>query len=229
MTDHDRLLTRAEVEARCAITRTTVYRLMRCGEFPEPLRVGAKAVRWSEREIEAWITKRPRSHGDGIHRAAGKRGGRVVSRRKGRNIRPCKVPGCTDETGHPGTARGYCSRHYARWLRHGDPAIRTTRVYVTHLECTVEGCTKRQAGRGLCARHWQQWSRTGDPTTRTLAPRWTPEEDKKLLDLPLEPRSRYVKSGYLTDLARVIGRTPVACRSRLFELRKARARAASLT
>ena len=69
MTDHDRLLTRAEVEARCAITRTTVYRLMRTGEFPEPIRIGPRAVRWPAAEIEAWVAARPRSHGDGIYRA----------------------------------------------------------------------------------------------------------------------------------------------------------------
>ena len=44
MPDHDRLLTRVEVEARCAIARTTIYRLMRCGQFPEPLKIGPRAV-----------------------------------------------------------------------------------------------------------------------------------------------------------------------------------------
>ena len=69
----DRLLTRHEVEARCGIARTTVYRLMRTGEFPEPIRIGPRAVRWPSTEIETWISKRPRSHGDGIDRAANKR------------------------------------------------------------------------------------------------------------------------------------------------------------
>ena len=52
------------------------------------------------------------------------------------------------------------------------------RVYVTHLPCTVEGCTERQAGRGLCATHWMQWKRTGDPLTRTKAPLWTVAEEE---------------------------------------------------
>ena len=40
--------------------------MIRAGEFPQPYRVGRTAVRWSEREIEAWPAL-PRSHGDGLH------------------------------------------------------------------------------------------------------------------------------------------------------------------
>ena len=65
----NRLLTRAAVERRTGLGRTAIYRAMRVGEFPEPFRVGRTSVRWSEREIEAWVASLPRSHGDGIHRA----------------------------------------------------------------------------------------------------------------------------------------------------------------
>ena len=64
------LLTRQEVEARCRIARSSIYRLMRRGQFPEPIRVGPRAVRWSENELENWLAGRPRSHGDGIRRHA---------------------------------------------------------------------------------------------------------------------------------------------------------------
>ena len=70
MTDQDRLLRREEVEARCGIARTTIYRLMRAGQFPEPLRVGPRAVRWRASEIEAWLASRPRARGEGAARAA---------------------------------------------------------------------------------------------------------------------------------------------------------------
>ena len=60
----DRLLTRRDIEARCRITRTTIYRLMRAKQFPEPIRLGPRAVRWHESEIEAWIESRPRATGD---------------------------------------------------------------------------------------------------------------------------------------------------------------------
>ena len=62
MTDH--LMRREEVEARCGISRTTVYRLMRCGEFPEPIKVGPRAVRWPNSEIEQWLSDRPRATGE---------------------------------------------------------------------------------------------------------------------------------------------------------------------
>ena len=65
----DRLLTRSEVERRVGLGRTTLYRMMRSGKFPEPFKVGPTAVRWSLREIEAWAAALERSHGDGIHRA----------------------------------------------------------------------------------------------------------------------------------------------------------------
>ena len=64
MNDTDRLLRRQEVETRCGIARTTIYRLMRCGEFPEPLKVGPRAVRWLESEIETWLAERPRATGE---------------------------------------------------------------------------------------------------------------------------------------------------------------------
>ena len=61
---NDRLMRREEVETRCGIARTTIYRLMRCGQFPEPIKVGARAVRWSSTEIEAWLASRPRATGE---------------------------------------------------------------------------------------------------------------------------------------------------------------------
>ena len=64
----DRLVRRAEVEERTGLSRNAIYTKMRAGQFPEPYRVGPMAVRWSEREIEAWVPSRPRSHGDGTHR-----------------------------------------------------------------------------------------------------------------------------------------------------------------
>ena len=60
----DRLLRLSEVAARTGLGRTTIYRKMREGSFPEPLRIGARAVRWPESEIEDWVATRPRATGD---------------------------------------------------------------------------------------------------------------------------------------------------------------------
>ncbi len=51
-----RLLTRQEVEKRLRISTTALYRSMRKGLLPVPIRIGGKAVRWSEEEIEAYLT-----------------------------------------------------------------------------------------------------------------------------------------------------------------------------
>ena len=59
-----RLLRRPEVEAKVALARSSIYRLMRSGAFPEPLRVGPRAVRWPESEIDAWLAERPRATGE---------------------------------------------------------------------------------------------------------------------------------------------------------------------
>ena len=65
----DRLLRRAEVERRIGFGRSTLYRMMRAGEFPAPIKIGPRAVRWSAREVAEWLASRPRSSGDGIYRA----------------------------------------------------------------------------------------------------------------------------------------------------------------
>ena len=57
------LLTRAEVEARCRLGRSTIYSKMRDGTFPLPLKISVRAVRWHSSEIEAWIDARPRATG----------------------------------------------------------------------------------------------------------------------------------------------------------------------
>ena len=60
----DRLLRCDEVETRITLSRSTIYRKMRKKSFPEPLRIGVRAVRWRESEVEAWLAALPRAEGD---------------------------------------------------------------------------------------------------------------------------------------------------------------------
>lgn len=60
----DRLLNRREVEDRTTLRRSSIYRKMREGSFPLPLKISRRAVRWPESEIEAWLASRPRANGD---------------------------------------------------------------------------------------------------------------------------------------------------------------------
>ena len=64
MDDFGSLLRRSEIEVKTGLTRSTIYRLMRAGEFPEPLKIGPRAVRWRATEIESWIAERPRASGN---------------------------------------------------------------------------------------------------------------------------------------------------------------------
>ena len=140
-------------------------------------------------------------------------------------VHPCRVDGCDKMTGRPGTALGLCSLHYNRQRRHGDPLIgaRAPRSYGG--ECCVPGCDKEARTRGCCRTHSQRLYRNnGDPFVYRRGRPWTPEEDARLLDLPLTRRARVVVTGYLSDLARVLDRTPSACGARLYLLRNRRAR-----
>ena len=53
----DRLISLRAVCDRCGISRTTVWRLMRAGQFPPSTAIGARAL-WSEHEIQRWIADR---------------------------------------------------------------------------------------------------------------------------------------------------------------------------
>ena len=58
------LIDRAEVERRVCLTRATIYKYMRHGDFPLPLKTGPKAVRWRLSEITAWMDRLPRATGN---------------------------------------------------------------------------------------------------------------------------------------------------------------------
>lgn len=56
-----RLLSRTQVEQLTGLSTSSLYRAMHRGEFPEPLRVSTRSVRWRNDEIQAWIEERPRA------------------------------------------------------------------------------------------------------------------------------------------------------------------------
>ena len=50
------LVKKSEVLARCALSNSTLYRLIKNGSFPEPVKVtGCRAVAWRTDELDAWI------------------------------------------------------------------------------------------------------------------------------------------------------------------------------
>lgn len=65
-TNRDFLLTYREVEQRTGLSRSTIYRRVRDGTFPPPVKTGKRAVRWRESAITAWIESRPDADGDEV-------------------------------------------------------------------------------------------------------------------------------------------------------------------
>lgn len=49
-----RLLRLNEVITKTALSRATIYRLIRDEKFPAPLKVASKASRWLENEVDEW-------------------------------------------------------------------------------------------------------------------------------------------------------------------------------
>ena len=60
----DRLLRREDVEELTGISRSALYRMMRAGEFPEPIRIGPRAVRWRQSELREFLDGCPRASGE---------------------------------------------------------------------------------------------------------------------------------------------------------------------
>ncbi|MGR3804909.1 MAG: helix-turn-helix transcriptional regulator [Marinibacterium profundimaris] len=54
----EKLLRRPEVEARTGLSRSTLYDWMKRGEFPQPVKLGARLVAWRESDIAAWMDSR---------------------------------------------------------------------------------------------------------------------------------------------------------------------------
>lgn len=55
MTQPLRFLRIKDVMERTAMGRTHIYELIKRGDFPAPLDLGAKCSRWVEADVEAWM------------------------------------------------------------------------------------------------------------------------------------------------------------------------------
>ena len=50
-----RLIPIPDVEALTGYKKTTIYLMLRQGKFPKPIRLSARAVRWSESAVLEWV------------------------------------------------------------------------------------------------------------------------------------------------------------------------------
>ena len=55
------LLTIREVAQMLRVNVSTIYRLVREGEIPAPIRIGPTSTRWRADELRDWLDSRPRS------------------------------------------------------------------------------------------------------------------------------------------------------------------------
>lgn len=61
-------------------------------------------------------------------------------------------------------ARGWCTKHYARWRNHGDPTkLKGPPASRTRNTCSIDGCDSYVHGSGLCWMHHKRKRTTGDP------------------------------------------------------------------
>ena len=49
-----------DVKAATGLSRTTLWRMERRGDFPKRCRLGRNSCGWIAQEVEAWIASRPR-------------------------------------------------------------------------------------------------------------------------------------------------------------------------
>ena len=54
-----RLLRVRDVLAIVPFSRTTLWRRVRSGSFPAPVRLGERIVAWRERDVRQWVDSRP--------------------------------------------------------------------------------------------------------------------------------------------------------------------------
>ena len=60
------ILRRPEVEHLTRLSKATLYRLIKSGTFPRPIRLAPRAVGWLRQEIDEWVTGRERA-GSELH------------------------------------------------------------------------------------------------------------------------------------------------------------------
>lgn len=82
----------------------------------------------------------------------------------------CIIPGCCNPILNK--PRGWCSKHYQRWQRYGDPLVVKMRRYQANEACEIDGCEQQAKVRGLCALHNDRRRRTGDPNKPYLNERF---------------------------------------------------------
>ena len=61
-TENQRLIRRKEVQAKTGLGASSIYAMMKSGEFPQCLNLSERRVAWIESDIDKWISERIKNH-----------------------------------------------------------------------------------------------------------------------------------------------------------------------
>jgi len=61
-TENQRLIRRKEVETKTGLSASSIYVMMKIGEFPLCLNLSKRRVAWVESEVNQWIANRIAQH-----------------------------------------------------------------------------------------------------------------------------------------------------------------------
>lgn len=82
----------------------------------------------------------------------------------------CSYTGCDKNS----RTRGFCSAHYERLRKYGDPSVvmppSPPPTLRKHWTCQVQDCKEPHLARGMCNAHYRRWRKYGDPTARFERP-----------------------------------------------------------
>lgn len=124
----------------------------------------------------------------------------------------CKIDGCNGK--HKG--HGYCTKHYERFRRYGDPmGGQRFRVSNNGKKCSVHDCEEMATSLGYCDKHWKRQHKHGSPNIvknqKGKYSNWNVEEHSGYI-IKFEPKNvNSNKSGYVYQhrqvMAEILGRT----------------------
>ena len=67
-------------------------------------------------------------------------------------MKKCAVEDCDNKH----FCKGYCSKHYKRFIRHSDPLV----VKGDNIKkCTIDGCDNKHFCKGYCKNHYKQFKK----------------------------------------------------------------------
>lgn len=78
--------------------------------------------------------------------------------------RLCEIDGCNK----PHYGRGYCSAHWKRFYRYGDPSLGNASYIELGDACVAEGCDRKPIAKNFCLMHYKRWRKHGDAAIRLV-------------------------------------------------------------